>query len=296
MSNSRHAIVKEQSIVSRFALVVIVMLAVSMITLILIQRLKPSDSSTQDGSIDFEHNLEEFTPGQAITASVGNITVYVPEDSTNLKGNISIIPREPNMFASAGEAEWNRPQIVNVEFQTSEGATHVTFSNPIQICFSMTEEQWPDFLRQPDRFQVQYYAEEKNPPVWEPLPVTNYPDRLQLCGQTYHLSIFALAIKSEAIFPITGPIATSTLTSTEPSFSSVKIPELNQNSGAHDNDSDETPNNLSPTNPPPTDPPPTDLAPTGPAPTDPSVTDLPADPAPTDPPITDLPPTDQALP
>lgn len=291
MSNSRQDIVKEQSLVPRFALVVIVILAVSITTLVLIQRLKPSNSSTQEGSIDFEHAIEEFTTGQAITASVENITVYVPKDSINLKGSISIIPREPNMFTSAGEAEWNRPQIVNVEFQTSEGATHVTFSNPIQICFGMTDEQWQDFLQQPDRFQVQYYAEEKNPPVWEFLPVTSYPDRLQLCGQTYHLSTFALAIKSETTIPMTGPTAAPTLTSTELSVSSAKIPELNQNTGAHDSDSDEIPDNLAPTNPPATD-----VPPPYPAPTDPSVTELPTDSAPTDPPVTEPPSTDLPLP
>ena len=52
-----------------------------------------------------------------------------------------------------------------------------------------------DYLYRQDDYQVQRYEEDQDPPRWEPLPMVTYPERTELCGETDHLSLFALAIK-----------------------------------------------------------------------------------------------------
>ncbi len=197
---------EEPPIVPRIAIVTTVILMASMIVLVIVQGLRKPVSSTQDGSIEFVQSIEEVVPGQDITVSVNNVTVHVPKDATNMPGSIFLIPREPNLFAAAGDLQWTRPQVVNVEYQDGKGTPYpyVVFSNLIQICFRVTEQQWRDYARRPVAYQVQYYAEEKNPPHWELLRMEANPETFQLCGQTNHLTLFALAIKLEVGIPVTG--------------------------------------------------------------------------------------------
>jgi hypothetical protein len=196
---------EEKSLAQKVSVVFIVILAVSFVTLAYLIGLRQPQSSTQDGSVVFTQTIQEFTPGQALTVSSDNVTVYLPEDSTDLEGNVSIFPREPNLLTASDELEFDRPHVVNIEFRTADGPTNLTFTNPVHVCFTMTEDQWQEFVLNPGLFQVQYYAEEKDPPVWELLPMATIPAQFQLCGQTYHLSLFALAIRTQVGIPVTGP-------------------------------------------------------------------------------------------
>jgi hypothetical protein len=128
-------------------------------------------------------------------------------------GNISITFRESNLFATAGGLEWIRPEVVNVEYRNSEGAPYsqITFAQPIEICFAVTPEQWQDYNERQQGYQVQFYAEQQDPPRWESLPGKSYAERLQICGLTDHLSLFALAIQQEAIILETGATPTQDL-------------------------------------------------------------------------------------
>ena len=80
----------------------------------------------------------------------------------------------------------------------------VIFPVPAQICFKITQERWLDYLFRQDEYLVQYYAEEQDPPRWVTLPMVTYPERNELCGQTDHLSLFALAIKDRHNEPLYG--------------------------------------------------------------------------------------------
>jgi hypothetical protein len=195
---------------SMFVLPVVIVLATGLIVMVVIQGLTPPASSIQDGSIEFVQVTEAFTPGNDVAITVDTVTVYVPKNATEEPGNIFIALREPDLFPIGSELGWARPQIVNVEYRNSEGFpyTGITFSSAIEICFMVTEEQWQDYMRRPDEYQVQYYAEQGDPPRWEQLAMKTHADRFQICGLTDHLSLFALAIKIQVTIPQTGATPT----------------------------------------------------------------------------------------
>ncbi len=186
-------------------------LIVGMVALAILIGLKQPDSSTHTGSIEFVQVTQQVVPNQDIIIGVNNATLFVPKDATTVPGIISITPREPNLFSNVSEKGWVRSPVVNVEYWNGEGTPYpqVSFAIPVQICFKITNELWQAYIQHPDEFQVHYYAEDVKPTRWDPLPLTAYPDRLQLCGETSHLSIFALAIKQKTVIPSTG--ATPTL-------------------------------------------------------------------------------------
>jgi hypothetical protein len=195
----------------KFAVIAMGVLLVGAIALVFLIGRKQPDSSTHSGSIEFVKVTQVVSPSQDIVIGVNNATLYVPKEATTLPGIISITPREPNLFSNVAEKGWVRSPVVNVEYWNGQGTPYpeVSFTIPAQICFKITSELWQAYALHPDEFQIQYYAEELKPTRWQPLPLTVYPDRLQLCGETDHLSIFALAIKSKTVIPVTG--ATPTL-------------------------------------------------------------------------------------
>jgi hypothetical protein len=195
----------------KFARILIILLIISVIVLVILIGLNPPDSSTQSGSVEFVIATQELTTGKDFVISASNTTLYVPRSAVQLAGSIVIFPREPNLFPMAGEPEWFRPLIVNIEYRDEAGKPYpeVTFSEPVQICFKIIPDRWKGYEDNPDDFQVQYYAEEQDPPRWVSLaPFQAYPERNELCGQTDHLSLFALATKSDTAIPITGANST----------------------------------------------------------------------------------------
>lgn len=183
--------------VPRFAIIMVIFLVVGFSALVILTGSQQPDSSTRDGSIEFVIATEELTTDEDLVISVSNATVYVPKDAINMAGTISITPRPPDLFSIAEQTEWSRTLVVNVEYRNekNEPYTLVTLAKPFQICFKITDERWQDYLSRPDEYQVQTYAEGQDPPRWEPLPFLTYPERNELCGQTDHFSLFALAIK-----------------------------------------------------------------------------------------------------
>jgi len=196
--------------VPKFAKVTMILLVVGVIVLVFLIGLQPPDSSTQAGSMEFAIVTQEVTAGEDIVIGVNNATLYLPGGAINMPGSIAIFPREPNLFTTSADTKWARPLVVNVEFRNGEGkpVPNITFAKPAEICFKITAERWVDYTRHPKEYQVQTYAEEKSPPVWEPLTMVTHPDRFQLCGQTDHFSLFALATKPETLIPLTGPTET----------------------------------------------------------------------------------------
>ena len=188
---------------SRFAVIMIIFLVASFSALVILTGSQRPDSSTRDDSIEFVIATEELTTGEDLAISVSNATLYVPKDAINMVGTISITPLPPNLFSIADQNEWSRTLIVNVEYRNEKGTAYlmVTLAKPFQICFKVSDERWQNYLDRPDEYQVQYYAEGQDPPRWEPLPMLTYPERNELCGQTDHFSLFALAIKKQGGAP-----------------------------------------------------------------------------------------------
>lgn len=136
--------------------------------------------------------ITEFVPG--------DVMVFIPADSLEAEGTISIINREADMFPEAGQAGWTRPQIVNVEFRGEDGqpVSGVRFQKPLEICFGIEADEWREFSSSRSDYQVQTYDDASSPAKWIALRLVEYPGRYQLCGLTDHLSLFALAIMGES--------------------------------------------------------------------------------------------------
>ena len=229
-----------------------------------------------------------------------DITVYVPPDATTRAGTISIAAAQPDLVVVSDNTEWRLHRVANLEFQSPNGLPipDISFSQPLDICFSLTAEQWQEFSAQPGIYQVRHYIDEANPPYWEVLPQTTYPDQRQVCGQSFQLSAFALAIRVDTEIPITGPTMMSNIVPTRTPVQSIPTRERRRDGASSEGVLNPVPTSAPatqppPTNPPATQPPPTDPPPTDPPPTDPPPTDPPpTDPPPTDPPVTQEPPVE----
>lgn len=281
MTTDKDIIQKHTSAVPRFAPLLIVALSVSLLFLVLFQRFAPLGMGRP--GVDLVQATQAFIPGQAMTITDENVTIYVPKDSVNLPGTISIASREPNLFPVAAQPEWTRPQVIEVLFLNTQGTPvpNIVFANPAQVCFKLTPQQWKDFTKRTDAYQVQYYAVENNPRTWQTLPMATDSSKSLLCGQTTHFSIFSLAIRQDAGIPVTGLTLTPTLSSA--ATRERRVPEQRDVPPAGVNTSIPVPTQAQPTNPPPT-PVPTDVPPTEPPPTEPPPTEPPpaTEPAPTE--------------
>jgi hypothetical protein len=204
-TNNPVVILNKGAPVPKFAMAAMVILLASVVTMVMYMRSKPSSSQVT-------------VPGKELVVGIGDATLYVPKDTAVLAGAISISSLESNLYPVAGEElEWIRPQVVNIQYLNSDGVPYlnVVFSKPALICFTI-KERWQSYIKYPDEYRVQYYAEKQNPPGWVTLPMSANPAQYQLCGQTDHLSIFALAVKPQNEIPLTGGDgSTSTPASTD---------------------------------------------------------------------------------
>ncbi len=197
----------------KFAVPAMIALLLGIIIIVILVALKQSYVNAWASSIAQAQATQEITFDQDIVIGTDNAILYLPKNTIHIAGTISILPLAPDLVPVSDEGLWTRPQAVNVEYRDQQGTLipHITFSNLAQICFKLTQEQWQDFEANPDDYQVQYYDEEQDSPQWVALSTLTHSDQSQLCGQTNHLSIFALAVRVETptFTPTAG--ATSTL-------------------------------------------------------------------------------------
>lgn len=227
---------EERRPLPKIAIITIVLLAVAVIALVILIGLQRPDSSIQAGASEFVQVTQEYQPGQDVVVGVNSTTLYVPGDAIQMPGSFALFPREPNLFTPPNDKTWARPLVVNVEFKDSEGKPVLAFNfaRPAEICFTISHQRWIDYTLHPNYYEVQTYAEEKDPPVWETLPLMAYPDRRQLCGRVNHLSLFALATKPEIVIPLIEPteiLNPSVETTNAPSISVTNTPTKKPRNG-----------------------------------------------------------------
>lgn len=197
----------EKPRVPMFAIAIIAVLIVGIIALFVLIGLQKPDSSIQDGSVEFAIATQEFDLSEDIVIGINNVTLHMPRDAIAEAGRISITSRPPDLFSTSGDIKWMRPLVVNIEFHNIGGIliSNLILTKPAEICFKVTQEEWANYTLHQNEYEVQTYAEELDLPRWEPLPIKAYPERNELCGETNHLSLFALAIeKPEPLIPGTG--------------------------------------------------------------------------------------------
>lgn len=219
---------------------------------------------------------------ELLTITQDDVTVYVPPDATTQAGTITIAAAQPDLMMVSDNTEWMLHKVANLEFQTPNGLlADISFSQPLDICFRLTEQQWQEFSAQPGIYQVRHYIEEANPPYWEVLPQTTYPDQRQVCGQSYTLSAFALAIRVDTQVPVTGPTMMSNMVPTRTPIQAVPTRERRRDGASSEGVLNSVPTNAPPTQPPPSNPPPTQ-APAEPIATNPPTVEPTQEPPPTD--------------
>ena len=223
----------EDTRVPKLAISLILLLIVSVIALVILIGSQRPDSSTRAASFEYAIATEQVVSGEDIIIGVDYATLYVPSGAVTVAGTITIFSRESDLFPLSGEPGWSRPMAVNIEYRNEQGALYpfVSFAKPAQICFQVTRQRWNDYLSRSDEFQVQYYDERQEPPRWVSLPFSANSDHSQLCGQTDHLSLFALAIKMDAVIPVTGLTPTPTPNPSSGQFNSSPNDSSNNKPG-----------------------------------------------------------------
>ena len=266
--------------------VIVVIFMVFLMGLMLLHQLSRSENLVTP--IEILRGTAQIPSRELATISQGDVTIYVPAGATNQEGTISIAATEPDLLMITDNTEWMLHKVANLQFLSPDGepVPDISFSQPLDVCFRLTEEQWQEFSTQPEIYQVRHYAEDTNSPYWEVLPQTSYPDQLQVCGQAYQLSAFALAIRVDTEVPVTGPTLISTLVPTRTSIPSVATHERRRDGVSTQGVLIPAPTNEPPIQPPATNSPPTQVQPTDPPPT-------PIPPTPTDPPPPTEEPTEQ---
>jgi hypothetical protein len=105
---------------------------------------------------------------------------------------------------------WFRTRVVDLAFYDASGklATDHVLDNILDVCFTVSEESWSVYFEDETSFQVQYYDKNNISSRWIPLPTYGRVDSQQICGQSRHLTLFALATTSriEPLLPVTGPV------------------------------------------------------------------------------------------
>jgi hypothetical protein len=215
-------------------------------------------------------------PREATEISQGDVTIYVPANATELEGSLSLAVAWPNLLLAAESTKWMIPEVVSVEFRRPDGVfvPDVSFSEPLEVCFTLAEDHWQAFMQDPEAYQVQYYADQQSPSRWQSLPQVTHPDRFQLCGQTNKLSMFGLAIQAKVGIPMTGLTA---------GFIQALLipPPATREHRDRDTSATTAPQIIPtdpPTNVPATQPPVVQPQPTDPPPAEPAVVNPPADP------------------
>ena len=143
---------------------------------------------------------------ESVEVSQDDVTVYMPANATELEGSLSIAVAQPDLVVVVQNIKWIIPRVVHVEFLRPDGALvpAISFSEPLDVCFTLAEDHWQAFMQNMGAYQVQYYADQQNPPVWKSLPQVTHADRHQVCGQTTKLSMFGLTIRPQVGIPVTG--------------------------------------------------------------------------------------------
>jgi hypothetical protein len=270
MSTIKLRPIEEKARVPKLAVAAIGLLTVGVIVFFIsIQLRQPRTIIPPPKPVEFVQVTQAVTVGEDITIVVDNVSFFMPKDAITLEGSLLITQVQPDQYVAEGQSGWYQLQVAKVEYLDGNGKPYprVVFFTPAKICFTLTEEQWNDHSQHPSDYQVQYFAEQENPPIWEPLLKTLNPEQKQVCGNSSHLTLFSLAVWKQVLVPITG---------------STPSPTPLIQASPTDTDTDQREDQRQPTNPPATNPPRTQPPPV--------VTDPPSTEPPTEPPPPTKPP------
>jgi hypothetical protein len=152
------------------------------------------------------HALVGMSEG-VVTFKPGEASVFIPAGALEQPGQMVLTSHQPDLLSELGEPGWRRPYVVNIEYQDLGGnlIADPVIIKPLEVCFVLDATLWIEYNDQV-LFRIERYDETQNPPAWVQLPLVMYLNRLQLCGTTQHLSLFALAVNDDlATMPTATP-------------------------------------------------------------------------------------------
>jgi hypothetical protein len=169
---------------------------------------EPPDSSVSNASPVFMQDRAQVLADRPVVINNQrrDIVLRIPCCSLGIGGTVTMVEREPDLFAQPyWLEEWNRPRVIHVEFATPAGEVveNAFSSTPIEVCFVLDEQQWQQYRADPTGFEIQYYDNMYRPYEWRRLSSYENEERNSLCAETARLSLFALAMMDNVI-PVTG--------------------------------------------------------------------------------------------
>ena len=190
----------------RFFLIVLSLFLVCLFILVLWQGfIKPESSLLNDSTIwdkkeaeipENESFLMSMKSGVVVPFLPEDVMVFIPANSSSVLGKLEITLHDSSVLTESNASQWTRLEVVNVEVKDKQGKIMEVqdLPVPIEICFTLDEKTWEDYLSREDAYGVQFYTETSDGMDWELIETASYPVRKQICGITPHLSFFALAV------------------------------------------------------------------------------------------------------
>ena len=217
----------------RFFLIALSLFLVCLFILVFWQGfIKPESSLLNDSSIwekreaDIPENesfLMSMKSGVIVPFMPEDIMVFVPANSSSDLSKLEITLHDSSVLTESETSEWVRLQVVNVEVKDKQGKIIEVqdLSVPIEVCFTLDEKTWEDYLSRKEAYGVQFYTETSEGMDWDFIEVASYPVRKQICGVTPHLSFFALAVDPNFV---ASPTSTSEPTEISIEKTEIQIP------------------------------------------------------------------------
>ncbi|MBP9040999.1 MAG: hypothetical protein KBF64_04410 [Anaerolineaceae bacterium] len=182
-------------------LVVLILLAICLIGILVWQGLaKPAMSKTQE-SPELSQVVGTLKKGEDLflVSGGGDISVLIPACAIDKKGTIALTPLGQYINEQiAPDSVWTWVRTADISYYTNTGKLidSLDVKCPIQVCFTLTDEEWERYLKVPDDFEIQYLDHDSGKPAWITLMALTYHDSHQLCADHNQLGLFGLAIKN----------------------------------------------------------------------------------------------------
>lgn len=202
------------------------LLALCLISILVWQGLtKPDMSKTQESPV-LNQTIGNYIPGEDLLLVSGgkDISVLVPGCAIDQKGKIVLTPLGPYLNDQVEEdTVWSRPRTADVSFYTrsNELLEDIPINCSIRVCFTLTKEEWENYLEFPEDFEIQYLDDSDAPSLeWISVLMVAQRSSHELCGNYNQLGLYALAMKIVSIGETGGlyDVLEPTTTPTEPGF------------------------------------------------------------------------------
>lgn len=182
-------------------LVALILLALCLIGILIWQGLtKPEMSKTQE-SPELLQVVGTLKKGEDLflVSGGGDISVLVPACAIDRKGTIVLTPLGKYINDQiSSDSIWTRIRTADISFYNSTGklVENLEVKCPIQVCFTLTDEEWERYLKVPEDFEIQYLDHNTGNQIWITLLALTYHDSHELCAYHNQLGLFGLAIKN----------------------------------------------------------------------------------------------------